>query len=251
MHHLSTFKISAPIILNADIFQGIRSPAIKINPDTLIDKSLEHYPIGVLSLGWTTTNDSQGNYRWSDVYKAFKLLTDKNLLNSQTEVTFAVRLLWSINSLNRLIWLQKFTKCTFTLWSHITDTIDELDPILLFRKLFHNSLIYYDLQPVEHEHFNKHAYDANVLENRLKTSTNNLIGAYVTNDKFIDLAEWDTIDGVFYKSEFGTLMLEHGASFTSKTEYKVSGAKESVDFSGDFEIFPLNEVKILREIRFH
>lgn len=198
--------------------------------------------MGVLSLGWTTTNDSKGNYRWSDVYKAFKLLTDKNILNSPTEVTFAVRLLWSINSLNRLIWLQRFTKCTYTLWSHVTDTINVLDSILLFRKLFHNSLVYYDLQPVEYEHFNKHAYDASVLEDTLNTSTDDLIGAYANTDKFIDLAEWDSIDGVFYKSEFGALMMEHSASFVSSKEYKVSGLKESVDFSGDFEIFPLEEV---------
>ncbi len=235
-------EISVPIILNADIFQGVKSPAIKIDPHFLIDKSLELYPAGVLSLGWTTTNDNQGNYRWSDVYTAFKLLHDKNILSSSTEVTFAVRLNWSINSVNRLIWLQKMTNCTFTLWSHFTDTIKDLDTILLFRKLFHNSLVYYDMQPDEYEHFQAHAYEPERLENLLKTSTNDVIQSYVKADAFINLYDWKTVNGVFYTCDFGSLMFEHGATFVTNSQLKES---DVIEFSGEFEIFPLDKVTFL------
>lgn len=116
-------EVTVPVILNADILQGLNSPMNIIEGPSFIKKCLDNYPKGALSLGWTTNNNNLGNYQWSDVYKMFQLLRNEKILESTTEVTFPVRLLWSINSVSRLIWLEKFTNRSLTLWSHHTDTL--------------------------------------------------------------------------------------------------------------------------------
>ena len=116
-------EVNVPVILNADILQGINSPMNIIEGALFINTCLKNYPKGALSLGWTTNNNSLGNYQWSDVYKMFQLLKNEKILESSTQLTFPVRLLWSINSINRLAWLEKFTNGSLTLWSHKTDTL--------------------------------------------------------------------------------------------------------------------------------
>jgi len=238
-------QITTPVILNADVFQGINAPSAKIDPHLFINKSLEFYPSGVLSLGWTTTNNQLGQYAWSDVYEAFQILNEKNILHSKdTEVTFAVRLLWSANSINRLLWLQRMTGCSLTLWSHSTDRMDCLDPLLIFRKYFHPSSVYYDLQPEESQFFleNVAGVDRQTLDKRLSESKNELVRAFMKAEKFIDENKWNKISGVFYQSDFGALMLQNGATFSSKKQYRVNGTEGIYEFIGSFEMFPIKNV---------
>lgn len=233
------------MILNADVFHGINSPPNTINAHQFIDKSLELYPKGILSLGWTTTNNNLGNYAWPHVYEALKILTEKHLIKSEVEVTFAVRLLWSINSLNRLLWLKKFTHCSFTLWSHHTDTLDSLDSILLFRKYFHMSDVYYDLQPTEYEYFKANAYQETTMNKILNDSKSHQVRSFMKEQKLIDSNKWNTFNGEFYVSDYGALVLNNGARILSRKQFKVSETDDNIyEFSGNFEIFSLNKVNL-------
>ena len=176
---------------------------------------------------------------WSDVYNAYKLLKQFDVINSNTKITFPVRLLWSINSLNRLIWLQKFTNATLTVWSHHTDKLNSKDGILLFRKYFDKSHVYYDLQPEEHEFFNANAFNEDTLKNVLENSSNCHVKSFSKNENSIDLEKWETGGGEFYKCDHGAIVLNNGASFTSVKQYKVEEqeGRKFYTVSGNFEIF--------------
>jgi len=236
-------EIKTPVVLNADVFQGVNAPVAKIDPHLFINKSLELYPKGVLSLGWTTTNNQLGQYSWADVYEAFQILKSKNLVDSKdVEVTFAVRLLWSVNSINRLMWLQKMTGCSLTLWSHFTDKMYSLDPLFLFRKYFNKASVYYDLQLEESRFFEENALDAKVLEERLSVSNDQIVKEFIKKQKLVELSMWNHKNGVFYKSDFGVLMLESGASLRSKRECRVNDTNGIYEFSGSFEMFSIKNV---------
>jgi len=53
-----------------------------------INQSIQNYPDGALSLGWTTNDNVLTNYTWKDVFQAYSVLKLLNLIGSSTEVTF-------------------------------------------------------------------------------------------------------------------------------------------------------------------
>lgn len=107
---------------------------------------------------------------------------------------------------------------------------------MLFRKLFKPSIVYYDLQPAENEYFQSLAHNESKLNEALKGSNDPLIKEYSNGKKQIDLNQWKTLNGEFYKCEFGAVMVENGALFISSEE-----KKGIYEFTGSFEIFSLDK----------
>jgi hypothetical protein len=81
-------KIKTPILLNADIFQGTKSPPSKFDPIIFINQSIQIYPDCALSLGWTTNDNILTNYTWKDMFQAYSVLKSLDLIGSSTEITF-------------------------------------------------------------------------------------------------------------------------------------------------------------------
>lgn len=107
---------------------------------------------------------------------------------------------------------------------------------MLFRKLFKPNLVYYDLQPAENEYFQSIAHDKIKLEESLKASKDPLVKLYTNGEKQIDLEQWNTLNGQFYKCDFGAVMVDKGALFISSEE-----KKGIYEFSGSFEMFSLDK----------
>lgn len=227
-----------PIILNADVFKGrnLKSPPITIEPAKFVNESIKYYPEGVISLGWTTNDNKLLSYSWSNIYEAYELLRRLNIINSNTQVTFAVRALWSTKSLFRLLWLQIFTKSTLTIWSHQTDQLSSLDSLLLFRKFFSPSSVFYDLPKEQDQFLKKFAYNQDDLNTILKESKDKFVIDYLRNTNFLPNF-WNSLHGTIYQNDFGAIMINNGASFISRKEYKAKDGTDIYEVSGKFEIF--------------
>ena len=191
-------------MLNADIFQGQNSPAPKIDCSSFIKSCVTNFPSGVLSLGWTTRNEQKAKYTWC-------ILDNPNL-----KLTFAVRLQWCINSINQLQWLQKYTKSTFTIWSHESDYLASLDSILLLRHFFHPSKVYYDLPGKQKQFLIENLKQSSSV---LKSSNNQLVQSYI-KEKNIDLNEWEIKYGQVMNSERALLLLSNGSAICTRNQYK-------------------------------
>ncbi|CAF0780371.1 unnamed protein product [Brachionus calyciflorus] len=135
-------EIKMPVILNADVFQGVNCDKTLIDSNYFVQICKEYFPRGILSLGWTTKPCSTTKYTLENVQEASNLY---KMFNLQDNVHFAIRLSWSTRSIEELIHLYELTKCSFTLWSHKTDTLSSVESILLFRHFFPHNKIYYDL----------------------------------------------------------------------------------------------------------
>jgi hypothetical protein len=227
-----------PVILNADVFKGrnLKSPVITIEPARFINDSIKYYPNGVISLGWTTNDNTLLTYSWSNVYEAYDLLRKLNIINSNTQITFAVRALWATKSLFRLLWLQIFTKSTLTIWSHQTDQLSSLDSLLLFRKFFSPSSVYYDLPKEQDEFLKKFAYNQNDMNTILKESKDKFVINSLKNTNFMP-DFWNSLHGTIYQNDYGALMINNGASFITRKEYKAKDGTEIFEVSGKFEVF--------------
>lgn len=231
------FKLKSPIIINADVFQGAKSAPPKFDPTSFVNQSLNLYPNGIISLGWTTNDNILTNYTWSDMFQAYNLLKNLNLLSANSpDITFAVRALWSTKSVHRLHWLTQFTKSTLTIFSVDTDQLSSLESLLLFRKFFINSSVYYDLPKKQQEFFKLYAYDPAGLDNVLSKSSDLLIKSYLKNSNFLS-DFWTSVHGTILQSSFAALMLNNGASFVSRKQYKAKDNVDIYELSGKFEIF--------------
>ncbi len=204
------------------------------------------FPNSALSIGWTTSNSININYTWSDVFQAYNLLKANNLLHGNTEIQFAVRALWSTKSLFRLLWLQTFTKSSLTVWSYSTEPLTSLDSILLFRKYFPDSSVYYDLPSEQYEFFKQHAYDRVHLNNYLEKSHDKLVQYYLKES--FSPSIWVSLHGTIYQCDLAALMINNGASFVSRREYKAKSGSEIYEIYGKFELFSVANKKPLSSI---
>jgi len=201
---------------------------VKINPVFFLKKSIELYPKCILSLGWTSFNDASmsANYTWENVYSVFQLLKNSNILHTNTEITFAIRMQWSVRSLFRLIWLHKFTNCSFTIWSHDTDEINSHDQMLLFRNYLPNHLVYYDLAQNHDSILKSKIYDQDLLKSYLNENNNK----FNPNLWIINSNEF------IYECDYSALMISNGAKYTSRKEYKAKDKIKVYEVYGSFEI---------------
>ena len=236
--------------MNADIWKGKNAPDVQINANYFLQKCLEFYPKGVMSLGWTSFNDASGSYSWENVYEAFDLLKVKN--NIQTEITFAIRMQWAVNSLFRLVWLQQHTNCTFTIWSHDSDrftaeSVDSTaaanDRLLLFRYFFSNHLIYYDLAAATvqlNATLLKSSKEA--ITEQLNNSDDLLVRSYLLNEFRFEPTLWSYSKEKekIYESDFASVMFQHGAEYISRKEYKAEDNLVIYEVHSAFEMFEYN-----------
>jgi hypothetical protein len=80
---LKESQLLQPVILNADILSTKGAPAADIEPEWFIKNCQKHYPMGLLSLGWRTTEVSL--YSKNDVNKML------DICRGIKEVTFPIR----------------------------------------------------------------------------------------------------------------------------------------------------------------
>ncbi|RNA27924.1 hypothetical protein BpHYR1_028656 [Brachionus plicatilis] len=174
--YLNTMDLALPVILNADIFQGSNSPQVKIDADMFVRTCTAEYPRGVLSLGWTTRPSSHAAYTWQNVQQAADICERFRLSN----VHFAVRLAWSVRSIDKLVRLHELTNCSFTIWSHDSDKLASCETLLLFRHFFDEKFMFYDLpvQLISYLSMNKNEY-----RTILQKSSDHLIRSYVLDEK--------------------------------------------------------------------
>jgi hypothetical protein len=222
-------SLTNPIILNADILQAnLHTSKPLINADYFL-KSTKTHQTSILSLGWTTVNSSTLNYSWLNVFEMYNLIK-KYIL---TQVTLPVRANWALKSLYRLAWLCKHTNSTLTIWSHDTDALTSNESLLLFRKYFDSSIVFYDLPSTMRGYLNGKLEEYNEV---LSRSDDELVGYYL---KFNNFREdlW-LANGQVFLNEFGGLMSGHGAMLKTRRQYKADEISSVIyELFGKFEIF--------------
>lgn len=234
-------ELKMPIILNADVLQAnYESPKVKINPQVFLNLSKTYYQNGILSIGWTSINSSKLNYSWLNVYEMYNLVKKHSLdSDNQVQLTFPVRLNWSIKSLYRLHWLHMFTGGSLTIWSHETDELTSYESMLLFRKLFSNSVIYYDLPKNYSDYLTQHIYaPSDELNKHLQESNDPLVSYYLRSFNFkADL--WSSIGNVLI-SDYGALIHDYNSSIVTVKEYK-SNEKMGIlyELNAKFQLIPV------------
>ncbi|MEO8287412.1 MAG: DUF2181 domain-containing protein [Chloroflexota bacterium] len=73
---LSRARLTCPVILNADILNGPGGRPALFEPGSFISACKEQYEAGILSVGWTTTSDTQEVYTEAQVSEMLALCRD-------------------------------------------------------------------------------------------------------------------------------------------------------------------------------
>lgn len=211
---------------------------MKIDPISFITNSLKYFPDGILSLGWTTTNNALCRYSWYDVYSAFKIVnTLVNLPNR--EITFAVRALWSTKSIYRLHWLTVHTQASLTVWSHEHDKLSSLESLVIFRKFFPNDKVFYDLPGKQNEYLRSNLDNFKQLDNVFFSNSNDKYVKELFFSKNFNKEHWIT-KGDVLTSQYGALLINQDSSLISTRHFK---SEDNFELSVEFEIFSINSEK--------
>ena len=104
-----------------------------------------------------------------------------------------------------------------------TDSFSSLDTLLLLRKHFPTSRVYYDLPKSQDEHLRRFITGPReLLEQTLAESEDELIKCYLGNNVF-NSTQWSVgalSNAIIYQIEQSVLMLNKGAFLTTKREYQ-------------------------------
>ncbi len=84
---LAKANLKQPVMLNADILQGDKANPAKFNPVGFIALRQKYYPSGLLSVGWTTTNNPDWGYTEENIEEMLELCREVKGNN----ITFPVR----------------------------------------------------------------------------------------------------------------------------------------------------------------
>jgi hypothetical protein len=114
---LAKEKLIQPVILNADILHGNGANIAKFSPAGFITLCKKYFPQGILSLGWTTTADTNNSYTKENVDNMLNLVSDLS------EVTFPIRACLMPKSKEQLFSLLTKTDFTLTIWNN--EPVDE------------------------------------------------------------------------------------------------------------------------------
>ena len=104
--------LAQPVLLNADILKGPGGKSSKFEANEFIDRCLSFYSQGILSLGWTTTNNADGEYSKADVSEMLRLC------EGLEEVTFPIRACLLISSWQNLQSLISKASYSLTIWNN-------------------------------------------------------------------------------------------------------------------------------------
>lgn len=149
---LQSRHMQQPVLLNADILQGMgaRSPTVRAKEFLHQCKNL--YPQGFLSIGWTTGRSPVTPYARENVDEMLKLCQDQNL----RQVTFPVRAAYLPSSWTEIARLLPIEGYSLTIWDG-----GPLSPELVhwLRTETDPALVCFDCQDEEGEpfRFDKHS----------------------------------------------------------------------------------------------
>jgi hypothetical protein len=112
LQKLHSKQLTQPVLLNADILKGNGANISKFSVVGFMALTQQHYPRGVLSIGWTTLADSEFPYTAENI--------DEMLSFSQglEEVTYPVRACLLPNSWNELSRLIRKIGHTLSIWNN-------------------------------------------------------------------------------------------------------------------------------------
>lgn len=121
LQFLKNSRLTQPIILNADILQGNNADISKFNPTEFISLCKKYVPTSVLSIGWTTTADTDYGYTQYHIDEM------KKLSETLEEVTYPVRACLLPNSWKYITQLIQNNGHTITIWNNepIDDSLKE------------------------------------------------------------------------------------------------------------------------------
>ncbi|KAM4578268.1 protein FAM151B isoform 1-T1 [Fundulus diaphanus] len=132
-----------PVWINADILSGPGGQARPVESEVFLSVVTALHPQTILSLGWTTgwsAGTNNPGYSWDMVH----MMEDK-CGKLKHPVTFPVRAALLPQSFSQLSWLlQQSDRYTLTVWTGQHDEFT-LQDLMLYRREFDVSRIYYDL----------------------------------------------------------------------------------------------------------
>ena len=227
--------IKVPIMLNADILQSdLHAPKPIIDADFFLN-TCKSYSDAIISPGWTTINSSTLSYTWLNVFEMFNLINKYNL----KQITLPVRANWALKSINHLHWLIQHTNSTLTVWGHETDEFTSNESILLLRKYFPSTIVFYDLPTKTRNYLNENLENYDEI---LQNSNDILVSQYLKSTNF-KLNLWQSNSQVFL-SDHGGVMNGFGAFLRTSKQFKAVESESIIyELSGKFEIFKNVEIK--------
>lgn len=113
LDYLKKNPLDQPVMLNADILRGNGAKDPKIAANKFIKNCLTYYSQGILSLGWTTTADTNFPYSENNVKEMIEL--SKNL---ETDIILPVRACLMPNSWNNFKKIFEIEKYWLSFWNN-------------------------------------------------------------------------------------------------------------------------------------
>lgn len=136
-------QLQGPVWINADILPGPRGSATPLDPHLFLQEVAQKSENDVLSLGWTTGWDVDGDnpgYSWEMIHQMEELCR-----SLKQPVTFPVRAALLPMSFPQFQWLLKQSdRYSLTVWTGKHDVLT-VEDLLLYRQNFSKTRIYYDL----------------------------------------------------------------------------------------------------------
>jgi hypothetical protein len=143
--------IKGPIVLNADILPGPNKPsAAPVDAWTFLMLCRTRFPKAIISIGWTTHVDEvplKTGYTRDMIDHMASLVKEYNLMQPVTFPVNATLLKYSVCELQRLLF--QVPNSTLTIWAHPEEFDNNLSlhDLVLIRKAFSMSSVFYDMPP--------------------------------------------------------------------------------------------------------
>lgn len=112
LQQLCAYDLQRPVLLNADILQGIDAPSPAIQADEFLQQCAHLYPRGILSIGWTTVSDPLAMYTSENVAEMLAVCQKHHLQH----VTFPVRATYLPRSWENVTRLLQPDGYSLTIW---------------------------------------------------------------------------------------------------------------------------------------
>ncbi|XP_076308788.1 protein FAM151B-like [Tachypleus tridentatus] len=153
-------KIRGPLILNADILPGPNNPMTPpVDAWTFLTLSRTRFPHSVISIGWTTCNEVievmpgaciKLGFTRETVDKMIGVVKEFSLIQPIMFPVWLLHLKYSAPEIQRLLF--QVPNSSLMAWCHKGDPVT-LDDLLMIRKTFHISQVFYDLPDDLQQHF--------------------------------------------------------------------------------------------------
>ncbi|XP_022239977.1 protein FAM151B-like isoform X1 [Limulus polyphemus] len=153
-------QIRGPLILNADILPGPNNPITPpVDAWTFLTLCRTRFPRSVISIGWTTCSEvvevmpggciKLGLTR-EQIDKMISLVKEYSLMQPVMFPVWVAHLKYSVPEVQRLLF--QVPSSSLMAWCHKGDPVT-LEDLLMIRKAFHVSQVFYDLPDDFLQHF--------------------------------------------------------------------------------------------------